>query len=91
MRIIFERSNSKTNFEETLTYKKHLKTNFVTCNGHGIKGYHEHQKVWIPFLQEEICGEMEPVNPVYKDVVAVKKNNVSVGHLLQPVVNFQKQ
>ena len=28
-----------------------------------------------PFLQEEICGEMEPANPVDKYAVAVKKNN----------------
>ena len=46
-----------------------------------IKGYHEYQKIWTPFLQEELCGEMEPVNPVDKYAVAVKKNNVTVGHL----------
>ena len=46
-----------------------------------IKGYHEYQKIWTPFLQEELCGEMEPVNRVDKYAVAVKKNNVTVGHL----------
>ena len=46
-----------------------------------IKGYHEYQKIWTPFLQEELCGEMEPANPVDKYAVAVKKNNVVVGHL----------
>ena len=90
MRIIFELSNSKTIFEETLTYKRHLKTNFVTCNGHSIKGYNEYQKICIPFLQEEFCGETEPANPVYKYAVAVKKNNVAVGNLQHPVVNFQQ-
>ena len=34
-----------------------------------------------PFLQEELCGEMEPDNPVDKYAVAVKKNNVVVVHL----------
>ena len=46
-----------------------------------IKGHHEYQKIWTPFLQEELCGEMEPANPVDKYAVAVKKNNVVVGHL----------
>ena len=46
-----------------------------------IKGYHEYQKIWTPFLQEELCGEMEPANPVDKYVVAVKKNNVVVGYI----------
>ena len=46
-----------------------------------IKGNHECQKLWTPFLQEELCGEMEPANPVDKYAVAVKKNNVVVGHL----------
>ena len=46
-----------------------------------IKGYNEYQKIWTPFLQEELCGEMEPANPVDKYAVAVKKNNVVVGHL----------
>ena len=46
-----------------------------------IKGYHEYQKIWTTFPQEELCGEMEPVNPVDKYAVAVKKNNVAVGNL----------
>ena len=46
-----------------------------------MKGYHEYQKIWTPFLQEELCGEMEPANPVDKYAVAVKRNNVVVGHL----------
>ena len=46
-----------------------------------IKGYHEYQKNWTPFLQEELCGEMEPAKPVDKYAVAVKKNNVVVGYL----------
>ena len=46
-----------------------------------IKGYHEYQKIWTPFLQEEICGEIEPGNPVDKYVIGVKKNNAKVGHL----------
>ena len=29
----------------------------------------------------EICGEMEPANPLDKYAVAVKKNNAVVGHL----------
>ena len=47
-----------------------------------IKEYHEHQKIQTPFLQEELCGEMKPANPVDKYMVAIKKNNVVVGHLL---------
>ena len=46
-----------------------------------IKGYHEYQKIWTPFLQEELCEEMESANPVDKYAVAVKRNNVVVGHL----------
>ena len=38
-----------------------------------IKGYHGYQKVWTPFLQEELCGEMEPANPEEKCAVAVRK------------------
>ena len=54
-----------------------------------IKGYHEYRKIWTPFLQEELSGEMELANPVDKYAVAVKKNNVVVGHL--PLVNLQRQ
>ena len=39
IRKIFEIGNSKTIFEKTLTYKKHSKINFVTCNGHGIERF----------------------------------------------------
>ena len=46
-----------------------------------IKGYHEYQKIWTPFLQEELCGEMEPANPADKYEAAVKKDNVVVAHL----------
>ena len=46
-----------------------------------IKGYHEYQKIWTPFLQEELCREMEPGNLADKYPVAVNKNNVVVGHL----------
>ena len=45
------------------------------------KYQNEYQKIWIPFLQEEPCGEMGAANPVDKYVVVVKKNNVVVGHL----------
>ena len=31
-----------------------------------IKGYHEYEKIWTPFLQEDLCGEMEPAIPVDK-------------------------
>ena len=56
-----------------------LLVNFETSSY--VKGYHEYQKIWTPFLQEEFCGEMEPANPVDKYTVAIKKNNVVVGHL----------
>ena len=46
-----------------------------------IKGYHEYQKIWTPFPEEDFCGDMEPANPVAKYAVALKKNNVAVGHL----------
>ena len=44
-----------------------------------IKGYHEYQKIWIPFLQEELCGEIEPANPVENYVVAAKKKKCCSG------------
>ena len=53
-----------------------------------IKRYHEYQKIWTPFLQEELAGEMEPANPVEKYAVAAKKKNVLVGGV---VVNLQRQ
>ena len=46
-----------------------------------IKGYHEYQKIYTPFLEEDLNGEMEPANPVDKYAVAVTKNNVVAGHL----------
>ena len=46
-----------------------------------IKGYHVYRNIWTPTLQEELYGEMDPANPVDKHAVAVKKNNVVVGHL----------
>ena len=46
-----------------------------------MKEYHEYRKIWKFFLQEELCGEMKPVNSVDKYAVAVKKNNVVVGQL----------
>ena len=46
-----------------------------------MKGYHEYQKIWTPFLQQEFSEEIETANPVNKYRVAVKKNNVAEGHL----------
>ena len=68
-----------TEINEDDTIRIVLLVNFETPSY--IKGYHEYQKIWTPFLQEELCGEMEPANPVDKYAVAVKKNNVVVGHL----------
>ena len=67
-----------TEFNEDDTIRIVLLVNFETPSY--IKGYHEYQKIWTPFLQEELCGEMEPANPVDKYVVAVKKNKVVAGH-----------
>ena len=68
-----------TEINEAGTIRIVLLVNFETPSY--IKGYHEYQKIWTPFLQKELCGEMEPANPVDKYAVAVKKNNVVVGHL----------
>ena len=68
-----------TEINEDDTIRILLLVNFETPSY--VKGYHEYQKILTPFLQEEFCGEMEPANPVDKYAVAVKKNNVAVGHL----------
>ena len=60
-----------TEINEDDTIRIVLLVNFETPSY--IKGYHEYQKIWIPFLQEEVCGKMEAVNPVDKYAVAVKK------------------
>ena len=50
----------------------------IVCN---IKGYHVYKSLWTPTLQEQVYGEVEPHNPVDKYAVAVKKDEVVVGHL----------
>ena len=37
--------------------------------------------MWTPNLQEQVYGEIEPLNPVDKYAVAVKKDEEVVGHL----------
>ena len=66
-----------TEINEDDTIRIVLLVNFETPSY--IKGCYEYQKFWTPFLQEELCREMEPANPVDKYAVAVKKNNE--GHL----------
>ena len=39
-----------------------------------VKGYHVYKNVWIPRLQEQMLGEIEPNNPVDKYPVAVKRD-----------------
>ena len=79
-----------TEINEDDTIRIVLLVNFKTLSY--IKGYHEYQKIKAPFLQEELCGEMEPAKPVDKCVVAVKKNNVVVGIYHWGVeVNLQRQ
>ena len=51
-----------TEINEDDTIRIVLLVNFETPSY--IKGYHEYQKIWTPFLQEELCGEMEPANLV---------------------------
>ena len=68
-----------TEINEDDTISIVLLVNFETPSY--IKGYHKYQKIWTTFLQEEPCGKMEPANSVDKYKVAVKKNNVVVGHL----------
>ena len=68
-----------TEMNEDDTIRTVLLVNFETPSY--VKGYREYRKIWTPFLQEELCGEMEPANPADKYAVAVKKNNVVVGHL----------
>ena len=63
-----------TKINEDDTIRIVLLVNFETLSY--IKGYHEYQKIWTTFLQEELCGEMKPPNPVDKYVVAVQKNVV---------------
>ena len=55
-------------------------------------GYHIYKSVQTPTLQEQVYGEIEPHNPVYKYVVAVKKDEKVVGHLpLREDGKLQKQ
>ena len=68
-----------TEIKEDDTIRIALLVNFETPSY--IKGYHEYQKIWTPFLQQEFCEEMETANPVDKYVVSVKKNNAALGHL----------
>ena len=68
-----------TEINEDDTIRIVLLVNFETPSY--IKGYHEYQKIWTPVLQEDLCGEMEPAKPLDKYAVAIKKNNVLVGHL----------
>ena len=68
-----------TEINEDDTIRIVLLVNFETPSY--IKGYHEYQKIWIPFLQEELCGEIEPANPVDNYVVAGKNKNIAEGHL----------
>ena len=68
-----------TEVNEDDTIRIVLLVNFETPSY--IKGYHEYQKIWTTFIEEELCGEIEPANPVDKYAVAAKKNNVVVGHI----------
>ena len=43
-----------------------------------IKGYQVYKSVWTPTLQEQVYGE---INPVDKYAVAVKKDEKVIGHL----------
>ena len=66
-----------------------LQVNFETPSY--IRGCHQYQKIWTPFLQEELCREMEPANPIDKYAVAVKKK-LQWGIYHQGVmVNLQRQ
>ena len=46
-----------------------------------IKEYNVFKSVWIPTVQEQVYGEIEPHNLVNKYAVAVKKDEKVVGHL----------
>ena len=61
-----------TEINEDDTIRIVLLVNFETPSY--IKGYHEYQKIWTPFLQEELCGEMEPANAVDKYAVICGKS-----------------
>ena len=68
-----------TEINEDDTIRIVLLVNFETLSY--IKGHHGYKKIWIPFLQEKLCEEIEPANPVDKYAVSVKKDNVVEGHL----------
>ena len=78
-----------TEINEDDTIRIVLLVNFETPSY--IKGYHEYQKIQTPFLQEELCGEMEPANPVDKYAVAVKKKLQWGIYHEGVVVNLQRQ
>ena len=78
-----------TDVNEDDTIRIVLLVNFETPSY--IKGYHEYQKIQTPFLQEELCGEMEPANPVDKYAVAVKKKLQWGIYHEGVVVNLQRQ
>ena len=46
-----------------------------------IRGYHAYMDVWTPVLNEELILKREPTNDRDSNAVAVKKEEVIVGHV----------
>lgn len=46
-----------------------------------IRGYHAYMDVWTPVLNEELILKREPTNARDSNAVAVKKEEVIVGHV----------
>ena len=61
---------TKNNEDDTIRIVLLVNLETLSC----IKGYHEYQKIWTPFLQEELCGEM-------KQICGSRPKNVVMGHL----------
>ena len=48
-----------------------------------IRGYHAYMEVWTPTIGEVLLVKTEPTNGKDTNVVAVLKENVTVGHVPQ--------
>ena len=46
-----------------------------------ISGYHAYMDVWTPVLNEELILKREPTNDRDSNAVAVKREDVIVGHV----------
>ena len=49
-----------------------------------VRGYHAYKRVWEPARGEALLVTREATNPLDKHTVAIYKEDIFVGHVLQP-------